>query len=74
LDAYAPATPRGILLFYENYVNFHPYTRWCVPPPFPFLGRGYEYLTLGSVSSLKKCQNSEMNFCENMKARCWNPS
>jgi len=27
LDAYAPATPRGILLFYENYVNFHPYTR-----------------------------------------------
>jgi hypothetical protein len=41
LDAYAPATPRGILLFYENYVNFHPYTRWCVPPPpFPLFGEG----------------------------------
>ncbi len=47
----------------------------CPPPPLsPFWGGDMNTLTLGSVSSLKNCQNSEMNFCENMKARCWNPS
>jgi hypothetical protein len=33
-----------------------------------------QYLTLRSVSALNNTQNSEMNFCENMKLTCWKSS
>ncbi len=49
----------------------------CPPGTFHFLGEGIWIINiLGSISSLNNCQNSEMNFCENMKGkpRCWKPS